>query len=729
MKNHNESFKLLLLIFILSILFSQGIIYSNNLEWINYTKNNYVYGITVADSIVWVETPCGLVVLERSTGEIDTFFTTSNSGLPDSVIYDVAIDKDKNIWIGTPKGLAFYNGSEWKVYDKDNSGLPDNMVLGIDIDDFGKKWVIIDRKCLACFNDTSWVEYPNTSFMNGDEIAIDKSGKKWIGVNTGLLCYDDNNWIRYDSSNSDLFYNDITDLAIDSFDNIWSVSQGLGIFESDLFCFDGINWTLYKASNSGLPHSKVTAITIDNVNNKWFGTWYSGVTSYIDSIWTSYDSSNSGLPQNYIITLSADEDRNIWAGTGVGGVARFDGNNWTSYDIGLPANGIREIAIDRDGKKWIATDSGLVCFDGKKWKVYSSKYYRYKQITCLVIDKENNKWIGIGVNGLIKFDGTNWTLFDTTNSALPNNYPYNSVYCIGIDSLNNKWIGTGGGLVFYDDSNWKLYDTSNSGLINNDINCIAIDHLNNKWIGIVGGYNEKCGLAFFNGTEWKIYDSLNSDLPSNVVMNISIDSNNFKWIGTKKGISCFNDTNWTIYDTSNSGLKNNHVFRIAIDNNNKKWILSANSGLSNFDGTDWIHYDTLNSDIPSNSPNCLAIDNAGNKWMGTVTKGVAVFNEGGVVNTINNPQIIQPENLIFIQNYPNPFRINTTIKFTLPKSSHVRLSVFDMSGREVAVLVNKHKQAGEHLVSFSSGNLANGIYFYRLRSGDLVRIGKMVVAR
>jgi hypothetical protein len=124
----------------------------------------------------------------------------------------------------------------------------------------------------------------------------------------------------------------------------------------------------------------------------------------------------------------------------------------------------------------------------------------------------------------------------------------------------------------------------------------------------------------------------------------------------------------------------------------------------------------------------IAVDEYNNKWIAT-DSGVVVYREGGVVNIIHNPEFIQLNNLKTIQNYPNPFRINTTIKFTLPKASHVTLSVFDMSGKEVAVLINKYKQTGEHQVPFNAKKLANGIYFYRLRSGDLVRTGKMVVAR
>jgi ligand-binding sensor domain-containing protein len=63
--------------------------------------------------------------------------------------------------------------------------------------------------------------------------------------------------------------------------------------------------------------------------------------------------------------------------------------------------------------------------------------------------------------GLAKFDGINWTVYNTSNSGLPDNY----VYAIAIDGQGNKWIGTlGGGLAKFDGVNWTVYNTSNSGL-------------------------------------------------------------------------------------------------------------------------------------------------------------------------------------------------------------------------------------------------------------------------
>jgi len=81
------------------------------------------------------------------------------------------------------------------------------------------------------------------------------------------------------------------------------------------------------------------------------------------------------------------------------------------------------------------------------------------------------------------------------------------------------------------------------------------------------------------------------------------------------------------------------------------------------------------------------------------------------------------------QNYPNPFNPSTTIKFELPKSSEVMLSVYDMLGREVSVLVDEKKPAGVHEVQFDARNLASGVYVYRLTAGNFVRSKKLVLVR
>jgi hypothetical protein len=88
-----------------------------------------------------------------------------------------------------------------------------------------------------------------------------------------------------------------------------------------------------------------------------------------------------------------------------------------------------------------------------------------------------------------------------------------------------------------------------------------------------------------------------------------------------------------------------------------------------------------------------------------------------------------PHDYLLQQNYPNPFNPSTTIKYELPKSSDVELSVFDVLGREVAVVVNARKEAGSYEVRFDGSVLSSGVYLYRLQAGDFVQTWKMIVLK
>jgi hypothetical protein len=88
-----------------------------------------------------------------------------------------------------------------------------------------------------------------------------------------------------------------------------------------------------------------------------------------------------------------------------------------------------------------------------------------------------------------------------------------------------------------------------------------------------------------------------------------------------------------------------------------------------------------------------------------------------------------PAKYLLHQNYPNPFNPSTTIKYELPKSSVVRLSVYDILGREVLVLVNERRDAGVHEIKYDGSGLSSGVYLYRLTVGSFVETRKLVLVR
>ena len=83
-----------------------------------------------------------------------------------------------------------------------------------------------------------------------------------------------------------------------------------------------------------------------------------------------------------------------------------------------------------------------------------------------------------------------------------------------------------------------------------------------------------------------------------------------------------------------------------------------------------------------------------------------------------------PTTFTLYQNYPNPFNPSTVVGFQIPAFDHVRLIVYDLLGREVAVLVDEPKAAGRHEVRFNAAGLASGVYTYRLSAGDLHRAAR-----
>jgi hypothetical protein len=88
-----------------------------------------------------------------------------------------------------------------------------------------------------------------------------------------------------------------------------------------------------------------------------------------------------------------------------------------------------------------------------------------------------------------------------------------------------------------------------------------------------------------------------------------------------------------------------------------------------------------------------------------------------------------PLRLELAQNYPNPFNPSTTVAFELPATSSVRLVVYDMLGRQVAVLLNEVRTAGQHRITFNAAGLASGTYTYRLTAGDQILTKRMLLVR
>ena len=316
---------------------------------------------------------------------------------------------------------------------------------------------------------------------------------------------------------------------------------------------------IYNSENSGLPYDYVTSIAIDAQGNKWFG-FYNGTIAKFDNVnWTVYKSTETSISNDYTITsIAIDAQDNKWFGinnnhdgSAGGGLVKFDNTNWTIYN---------------------ASNSDFPDYVGVKENKAG--------ISKITIDSLDNKWIGTTGGGVAKFDGTNWTVYNSTNSDLPDNY----ISSIAIDALGNKWFSTSKAIEKFDDVNWTLYYYSRIPIpkINYGVSSIAIDEQGNKWFGLRGhwelGPGEEGGVAVFDDVNWSVYNSTNSGIMYSV-FHIAIDSKGNKWFSmdsavdwSSQGIIKFDGANWTVYNSTNSCLPSDDVRAIAIDADGNKWI-------------------------------------------------------------------------------------------------------------------------------------------------------------
>jgi len=88
-----------------------------------------------------------------------------------------------------------------------------------------------------------------------------------------------------------------------------------------------------------------------------------------------------------------------------------------------------------------------------------------------------------------------------------------------------------------------------------------------------------------------------------------------------------------------------------------------------------------------------------------------------------------PQGFSLGQNYPNPFNPSTTIPFSLPAASEVTMKAFDLTGHEVATLIDGRMEAGQHAALFNARELSSGVYFIRLQSGAQRSMLKVVLTK
>ena len=101
----------------------------------------------------------------------------------------------------------------------------------------------------------------------------------------------------------------------------------------------------------------------------------------------------------------------------------------------------------------------------------------------------------------------------------------------------------------------------------------------------------------------------------------------------------------------------------------------------------------------------------------------------GIILAVDYPESGMPQEYQLSQNYPNPFNPTTTIGYSLPEQSNVKIVIFDALGNQLEVLFSGESSAGNHSLSWNADSYASGIYFYRMQANNFIQVKKMLLLK
>lgn len=356
-----------------------------------------------------------------------------------------------------------------------------------------------------------------------------------------------------------------------------------------------------------------------------------------------------------------------------------NGTNWTNISYPAPTFAVQDVIISGTTTAWACGNGRILKSTnaGSNW-VAATVPNRYWNSGYFLND--NTGWFCGGTDTVIKTTngGTNWTIQENNLYQGENNYGI-----VFTNSLLGLMVGS--------------YDTPNAGYILKTINgggTWLTVFTSNSYIHSITMVNSQTGYA---GGTGKIYKTTNSG------------------------------SNWS--ETSISGAGALYTVCFPLDT-----LVGYAAGLLGK------MYKTTNA---GNNWYPLTTGVTGNfKGMdfnfGSSTTGYAVGTTGVVLRTTNgggafvevagnNTSV--PENYALHQNYPNPFNPVTQISFSIPKSEHVKITIYNTLGMETAVLLDEAKDAGTHSVSLDASGYPSGVYFYTITSGSFTATKKMILLK
>ena len=476
-----------------------------------------------------------------------------------------------------------------------NEGLSQGIVVSCCQDSLGHMW-FATHDGLNRYDGYRFTVYrnnPDDSTSVADnlirKVYTDSKGGLWVGTEKGLSFYD---------REKDIFRNypiggkSVTGIVDMEADGKFLVAAGgsLRIFDS------GSNQWLEATP----PHQKESfgaTIIYKTGEQIWIGTKQDGLFCYIPAT-NELTKVSSFRSRKSIQCIAMDEDGKLWVATEGDGLIRLNistGENAVfkhnpSDSRSISSNLVRTISTDTDGRIWVGTFNGLSIFeDGQFQNIYSDPFSHgslsQSSVRCITRDSQGGMWLGTWLGGINYWHLLKNRFINIRREANGKSLNDNIISCITEDNDGSLWIGTkSGGVNHYNNQTGKFSyyslekNIQNNLLESNDIKAIYVEEKNKRiYVGAHAG-----GLNIIDRKTGSISHNSHKNpdgTPLDVYAIIPSDENHL-WIGTLDGLWEYEISSDTftpvIDDTDGESLKSLRITTLLEDSQSRLWVGGEN---------------------------------------------------------------------------------------------------------------------------------------------------------
>ncbi len=683
-------------IFILTVLLSFTNLFSQDF-WI---QTNGPYGgspnviVTQFNGSIFCGTGMGGGIYKSTNNAIS--WEKKLNPIPVIGSYSLAVDANNFLYAG-PSSLikSTDGGNTWIPFSNYTYGGVLNIAFNSNGDIFASNYGVLYR---STNNGVNWVIIETMGGLTPGFVIVDQNNILYLGLIGG--------WIQKSTSNGNNWTHiPITGggvgMAIDSSGNLL-VANYFGIHKSTN---GGLNWQVICNAGNFCSISAVSSTEL------YAGTAYSQIFRSSDNGQTWNEVYNASIA-SWVRGIVRLQNGNILATAWHIGMLKSTngGINWSTYNTGINNQYTSDIEYNGNGRLYCGTYFDGIYMTSNHGQSWAQMGLEHKYVGAIGTIGDNYVFANINGSGEMYRSsdaGVNWHLQDSLRFHGTSNF-------LTINTV--IFAGTWEGILRSTDLgvDWQTIAFSNSRMLKLDK-----DSSN----GIYASTDTSVYYSADYGNSWT---RLSTFLQSSIRCMTISQANNYIYVvsGSNLYRSINGGYNWLI-------VSGNLYFNFMLCNS-EGTIFGSYAGDVRRSTDFGVSWQLLNSGLFNQYTNELGID--GEDYLYISTSGSGIFRSGAPTVSVSQINYSLPNNFSLFQNYPNPFNPITKIKFDIPskvksQTSNVKIIVYDVLGREVAVLVNEELRAGSYETEWDGTSFPSGVYFYRITTEKYSETKKMVLLK